>query len=69
MLFPDKKKIIEELLPQLVLQSAATIPRSTAQSKRGMTEEERFLGGAVAGQVNCTPLVQECKSFIPHIVS
>ena len=64
-------KVIEELLPQLVLQSAATIPRSTALPRRAMTEEERFLvgPGGAARQVNCSPLVQECKSFIPHIVS
>ena len=39
--FADKKKVIDELLPELVLQSDTTVPRSTAQSRRAMTEEDK----------------------------
>ena len=61
----DKKNTIDELLPELVLLSASTLPRSTAQSRRAMTEEDRYLSGDV--QQTDTPLVRECRLFLVHM--
>ena len=63
--FADKKKLIDELLPELVLQSDTTVPRSTAQSRRAMTNEDKYLGGVV--QQTDTPLVRECRSVLLHM--
>ena len=46
--FADLKKVIDELLPELVSQSDTTVPRSTAQSRRAMTEEDKKTNIVVA---------------------
>ena len=64
--FAAKKKVIDELLPELVLLSDTTVPRSTAQSRRAMTEEEKYCSGNVPLQTD-TPLVRECRAFLLHM--
>lgn len=63
--FADKKKVIDELLPQLVPQSDTTVPRPTAQLRRAMTEEEKYCSGNVP-QTDA-PLVRECRAFLQHM--
>ena len=63
--FADKKTVIDELLPELVLLSDTTVPRSTVQARRAMTEEDRYCSGGVA-QTD-TPLVRECRAFLLHM--
>ena len=63
--FADKRKVIDELLPELVLQSDTRVPRSTAQSRRAMTEEDKYCSGNV--QQTDTPLVRECRAFLLHM--
>jgi hypothetical protein len=65
LIFSDKKHVIDELLPKLVPESAATVQRSTSQLRRAMTEEERFLGSATP-QTD-TPLLRECKLYLAHM--
>ena len=58
--FSDKMIVTSDLLPSLVSADSVAVPRRRAA--RTMTEEERYLEGAIVNPVH--PLEAECKAYM-----